>query len=292
MRFTVRRFLALSLVALLSFGQAQSAGDLLSLTGAGGKATATGYSAEAAQFFARITDPGTTRKNQYAAAIDCLVSNSVWTPMQMLMLYAADIQANALINLKSSSFPNVNNGSVTFTANQGFTGDAATNYLQTGYVPSVNGSQDSQTIGVYILNNRTTTASKIAIGSQDVGGANPLAIGPLWLGGFTWTVNSTAQLVTQTNTTSQGSFAATRRGATDSEGYKNGASLGTNATASSGLNNDEYYILALNANSTPLLFSDDQIAAAWVATGMTTGQVQAVQSCINGYMTALGINVY
>jgi hypothetical protein len=55
-----------------------------------------GFSAEASQFFSRITDPGATRKGQYATMINALVSAGVWTKLaggrrgMMIILTAND----------------------------------------------------------------------------------------------------------------------------------------------------------------------------------------------------------
>jgi hypothetical protein len=111
-----------------------------------------GYSTEAQQFFDRITDPGATRKNAYAAMIDALVSGGVWSKLDCLWILAADIEANALVNLKSSSFSLVVTGTLTFSADSGFTSNGtAGNVLDTNYNPSTAGGNYTQNSACYGL---------------------------------------------------------------------------------------------------------------------------------------------
>src|SRR5262245_928924 len=108
------------------------------------KPATVSYSTEAAAFFARLaTQPTTTRKNQYAALIDALVSAGVWSLLDALYLYAAYDEATALTNLKSSSFGGTNTNSVSYTADQGYTG-ASSKYIDLGYNPTTAGGNFAQ----------------------------------------------------------------------------------------------------------------------------------------------------
>lgn len=96
---------------------------------------ASAYSSEATQFFARVSDPGTTRKNTYATMIDALVAGGVWSKLDILYLFAAAAAATALTNLVQSSYGATLSGAPTFTADTDYT-NSATTYLDTGFAPS------------------------------------------------------------------------------------------------------------------------------------------------------------
>jgi hypothetical protein len=252
---------------------------------------AAGYSSEAQQFFDRIADPGTTRKNHYATLIDGLVADSVWTRIQVLMIYAADIEANALINLKSSSHASINVSSTAFTADRGFTGDASADYLETNYVPSVAATQNDHALGAYILNNRTTAAFKWIMGTQ-TGGADGCGIAPLWVGDVILSQINSTNNDTIAETTARGMTIASRTGAGATEMFRNGVSVQTGTDASTGLSTFEYFVLGMDADGGVSQATDDEVAAIVIGLGMNPTQAAAVSARINTYMTALGINVY
>jgi hypothetical protein len=55
-----------------------------------------GYSAEAQQFFSRISNPDGTRKALYATMIDALVTAGVWAKLDAFYMLAAADAAAAL----------------------------------------------------------------------------------------------------------------------------------------------------------------------------------------------------
>jgi hypothetical protein len=260
-------------------------------------APGTGYSNEASQFFNRITDPGTTRKSLYAAMIDGLVADGVWSLLDALYIFAADISANGLANLKSSSFGLTSNGAMTFTANVGYqSNNVGTSNLDTGFVPSTAGGQfalNSASLGVYSLTASTTSgATNDAIGCVDTGAAHRSFFNPNNGGNTFEGINQDSGQGIGSNTQHQGMWVLTRTTSALTTCYKNGTSIGTDPlnTASSALPNRSIMIFARN-NTTPDPYAD-QMSAGFIGGGLNATQASNLSSRINTYMTSLGINVY
>lgn len=238
-----------------------------------------GTSAEALQFFSRITDPGATRKGQYATLIDGLVTDGIWAKLDALWILAADIAGNAIVNLKSSSFTLTNHGA-TFTTDRGYTGDGAAAYLDTGYDPRSAGGQWAQSsahMGSWARTN--SGGSECELGDTD-NFMNLATSG----GGFQASINSTSGLGgTQADT--QKHTVVTIRSAGDAELYHKASSVVTSASGTRYLDFGNFYLLSRQGVGQ---FATNQIAAAHVGGGLTATNVTNFGSRLQTYMTAVG----
>ena len=240
------------------------------------------YSTEAQQFFDRITDPGTTRKNLYATLIDGLVTDGIWTQIDVLKIYAADIQGNALINLKSASFPSVISGAPTFTADQGFLGDGIDDHLASGFNPTSAGGnwvQDAASFWMYALTNAQFTTT--VVGNQT---APRLTMIP-----FNTSNQMEARLNDNTadvraNLNGNGFFGVQRTAAATKQLWENGVQNGADfATASTGLPNAELWELGSNTG----VHNAVEIAAVLYG-GSMAGKESALNGHIVTFLTAVG----
>ncbi len=259
-------------------------------------APVTGFSAEASQFLNRIADPGATRKNLYAAMIDGLVSDGVWSLLDALYILAADVSGNALTNLKSSSFSLTVNGTMTFTANTGYQSNGvATSNLDTGFTPSTAGgvyTQNSASFGGYSLTNSTTGLSATPLGSLDSGGTHRALFLPQNGSSNALVAVNTGGTGAAANTQHQGMWVATRTASNLQNLYKNGSALiADTVNTSTGLPNRSILIFARN-NTTADFPYPDQMSAAFIGGGLNVAQSLQLSNRINTYMTALSINVY
>ena len=104
-----------------------------------------------------------------AALIDGLVSDGVWNKLDCLYVLAQQNQTDALLNLVGTNYSLINNGLVPFVAYQGFTGNGV-GYLDTGFNPGIatspNFVQNNASMGVWILNSRTSGAAYYDIGNN------------------------------------------------------------------------------------------------------------------------------
>jgi hypothetical protein len=198
-----------------------------------------GYSAEAQQFFDRISDPGTTRKNLYAACIDSIVSAGVWAKLDALYIFAANSQSNALTNIKQSSYGATAVNSPTFVTDRYFQGDGSTAYLDSNFNPttasSPNFTQNSACNFGWVLNN-ATNANRV-LGAVS-GTANRL-VPRSTTNNAQWEINQTTAN-TVSNSDSSGLFLLNRSGSAAARLYRNGSELQTSTAASTAPANSNF----------------------------------------------------
>lgn len=249
------------------------------------------------QYIARISDPGATRRGYIATLIDSLVTSGVWDRLDAAWLMASDTAANGRVNLKSASFPLTQVGTVSFTADQGFTGDGSTGFFRTGLAPSANTggnyTRDSASLGAYIRNSRTTNQLWCPIGSDGSSGINAAAYFlPRNSSGFQWRFHTPSSQTT-TASNAQGMWIQTRTSSIALATYRNGSSIGTNTISSTAVLDREILVLAVGLNdNSPFWRSQDQVAFAFVSGGLNATQAAALSSAVNAYLTSLGTNVY
>jgi hypothetical protein len=184
--------------------------------GGGGPIT---YSAEAAQYFARLdTDPITSQKNLLAALIDGLVTDSAWTPIDVLKVYANDTQNNAFVNLRKSGHVSTLTNTVGFVAYRGFTGGGAgSDEVDEHYVPltsAVGLTPTSVTMGAWCLTSHTAST---VLGCD----ASVLNIYPNYAGDAYFRIQDAAPAGSAGASDGIGLFLGTRSNGTTSRAFKN-----------------------------------------------------------------------
>ena len=191
------------------------------------------YSVNASQFFARITNPGTTRKNAYAAIIDGLAYAGIWSKLDALYILAADIQANAYVNLISSSFTCTSVNTPTFTANTGIVGALNTTYVASAYNFSTgtNFQQNSAHIATWSPSGSISTFTSIAAANTGNLGTN---LFPYYTGGLMYgRCNDNVELGSFSAASAVGLSVANRSGANNREVYRNTALAGSSTSSAS-----------------------------------------------------------
>ena len=254
---------------------------------------AGGDSAEVAQFFARITDPGATRKGYYSTLIDGLVSDGLWSKIDCLYILAADIAGNAVINLKSSSFGLTAVNAPTFTADQGYTA-ASNKYLTSTFAPATAGgnfTQNSAAFGFYNRTSSTANDNSTLMGIQD---SNMIVQNQ---GGVTYVDVNDANFPNVASTNHQGMWIATRNAASGAgavNAYKNGNTTPflTSSGASAALSSNAFWYLGDNDSGVIGRQGTGELAAAFISSGLNATEASNLAGRINAYMTSLGTNVY
>lgn len=251
-------------------------------------------------------------KMNYDTLICGLVSDGVWN-FDVLYIWAAPTQATALINLANPGTFNGTTGVVVgscgsppcFTAYQGFTGDASTFYIDSGFNPttatSPNFVQNSANVGAYILSARATGNLQWAVGCAASGCAT--SPGPLFApsnGGSTTGALNSATGTTGSSSSAQGSWNVSRVSSSHESTFLNSAESevsGASDTSAAVENGDILFFTLL----TGFGFTSDQIAAGWIGKGVggASPGTDGVNSCkinnrINTYMATLASpkNVY
>jgi hypothetical protein len=266
-------------------------------TGAGAYRPISSDAAQTTAFLARTSGLSGTETAAYKALINGLVSDGTWSLLDALYIFATNNTTTAKLNLVSTSFTATYNGtpaeSTQFTADQGYTGDGSTVYLDTGFIPSSAGgvfTLNSSHIGQYMLTSRTVDQNYVAMGSDTT---NYTYVQLKTSGQVFYDINA-QNFPSATNSNAQGFYIETRTGASATAIYKNGnaTALGTGAGTSASLTTGHIIILALDNSGSQLFFDPSQIAAATIGAGISSANYVLISNRINAYMTALGINVY
>jgi hypothetical protein len=297
----MRRLIAGYLFTVLTLFAAWPAFAQMSLMGVDGgyQTKSAGSCAASSVWFARTSGLSATEHNAYDSMICGMISDGVgcsaWSGssgnLDALYIFATNTTTTANLNLCSINNTLTKTGTVTFSADHGYTGDGSTGYLDTGINPCAGGfnaTQNSQEIGAYVLTNRTTSQAYTAIGASD--GTNYSYIVPVDAGATYNDLNGHSFLNT-TQTSAQGFWMSERSDSVSVHQIKNGSPIGFVGTDSSTCISKTLTILALNGSSVTQ-FSADQLSAALIGGTLTSGQITAISNRVNAYMTALGINVY
>lgn len=264
----------------------------MSLLGAG-KPAAGGFTPSCSQsstYLARTTGLSGTEQSAYDAMICGMVTDATWSLFDALYVFATNTTTTANLNLVSTSFGLTLNGSVTFAADRGYTGDGTTGYFTTGFIPSTSGVNyqlNAASIGGCALNSRTTSNNSSFLGTSTTNANNYLV--PLASSAAAYHVNgSNATFPSTANTNAQGSWILSRTALTNGALYLNGSSFASYTSISGSLSNFEFYALAQNSNGTANSFSSDQIAYVFMAAALDATQASNIRSRLNTFLTSVG----
>ncbi len=286
--------------------------SLVWLTGAGWLPLAQapgGGCSQATTFLARTSGLSGTETTAYTNLICGLVTDGIITgsmsgansgagacglTLDALYIFATNTTTTAALNLCGTSYSLITHGTITFSADHGYTGNGTTGYLDPVFVPSTvttpNFVQNSASVGGYILNSR---ASGSGNAGAIVGAGNTVFVLLLPLDSsnrIQYDMNLNATIVVA-NTNAQGFLVSTRTSSVLTSVYRNGNTtpVGTDTTASAGVSTDSITIAAVDGASN---FSSDQISAVFIGAGLSSASMQLISNRVNAYMTALSINVY
>lgn len=256
----------------------------------------------ATNFLARTSGLSGTETDAYCVLINGLVTDSIitgnlsgatgcGTVLDGLYMFATKNTTEANRNLCGTSFGITVGGSPTFTADRGYTGDATTAFLDTGYQLLTGGgnfAESSGAVGACILNARTTALLYTAVGAEESTGSTSQTF--IILNGLQglFRVNSDNG-VAPVITSSQGTWISSRTASNLTTAYLNGASIGTSAQAGQARAAANLYFLATNqAGVGAIAFSGDQIGAGFLGAGLDATKAAAISSRISAFITSVG----
>lgn len=245
------------------------------------------YSPAAQAYFnALATQPSPAQKARMDTYLfKPLVSAGIFTELDRLFVYATEIQSNgltSLVNPTSTAAAEVN--SPAWVQYQGYTGNGTTSYVNTNYVPStgVKFVRDSASMGLYL---RTNTAAS----SNDFGclaTREDIIIPRFGDGNLYYRLND-ATYTAHANSRSDGLISIARTASNAREAFRNGVSIGTSTTASTGAPPAiAMYIGARNNSGTADTFSTRQFSSCFMGSG--TFNHLTVFNIIQAYMTQIG----
>jgi lysophospholipase L1-like esterase len=255
-----------------------------------------GYGAEATAFFAAMaTDPGTTRKDLYAALIDDLIAAGTWAKRDAIWVTAAHEYQTALINLKAPGtydLTEVNMVGADFTTDRGYTG-GTNKYLDTNFNPttasSPNYTQSSACLTAYVNNVVSDAGATTGVMGLDNTTGVLTFVRPRSATDFLdCRINSSSASSFSPVTSRLGRSTVSRTGSTVSNGYRNGTVVGSTSAAASGtMQNKNIHVLR---NGTSGWNSNDRIAYACLGGGLDATEEAAEAAAFLTFLTAIGAN--
>ena len=264
----------------------------------GGTLFGPATSAPVAAFLARTSGLDTTHINAYTALINGLVSDGVWSKLDVLHIYATQDSTTALLNLVSTSYNGTANGSPSFTADRGFTGvsGSGTVYIDTGFNPIT-------AVSPKYVNNSAHLSAWLPVNTAP-GYSDNMVMGALSssTGSKIIPRNTSAQAVLQINQAGSnqvvasladqvGHYLANRSDANNIQGYRNAVSLGTSAASpSGGLCNGSIPVLSGLFTAGPAFAGNpSQVAAASIGSSLSSTDATNFYNRLRTYMTAVGV---
>jgi hypothetical protein len=211
----------------------------------------------------------------------------IWSKLDTFSVFATDGDSDfALIDWKRlSDYTAVN--SPTFTANQGFSGNGTTSYINSNFNPSIGGfnlSLNSISFGGYKYErNHSSGFFRCEMGALET---TPTFDGLHFNGNGGIRVNSFTPLTEQV--INSGVFSLIRQNSTEFKLYKDSLKTASNTQVSTStiIPNLNLTILARNVAGTINQFSQDVLSISYVASDITTEYSDFVDA-LDNYMTAL-----
>lgn len=247
------------------------------------------YDSDAQAFFtaAGITD--TTQKSAVNQLVLDLKSYSIWTKMKALYPFVGGTSSTHKWNLKD---PQDTDAAYRLTFSGGWT-HASTGALPNGtnayadaYITNSAMSYTSTHLSIYSRTNNTTH------GAISIGNTSSQYCG-IWLynsGNFGLAINSSG-IPGVANSDTRGHFISTRRGNTDSEGYRNGVSIITDTTAESHDNTTMYIGAGYRSGVGALGYDNREYAFASIGDGLTDTEASNFYTAVQAFQTTLSRNV-
>jgi hypothetical protein len=269
------------------FGDKLYAGQLPTQLGLIGSFKA--YDADAQAFFDRVTTAGGSLSETEKLAINTLVIqiklDGIWTKMKAIYPMVGASAAACAQNLKSASFTGTFTAGWTF-ASTGVKGNGSSSYMDTTLLPSTELLLNSTHLSFY---SRTDTPSGSIADLGSIGSSLSYTLIEIF-GNVLYNLINQSTIASVAMTTTLGHFISSRRGATDSEAYRNGASVATFATSSNALSDRALFLGAFNG-PTIQFYSNREYAFASIGDGLTDTQASNLYTAVQAFQTTLSRQV-
>jgi hypothetical protein len=285
----------------LGIGHASAVGFASGIAAAAATSTGIGSSAVVGfaggpvnAFLNRTSGLDATHKNAYTDLINGLVTDAVWSKLDVLYIFATADTTTALLNLCSTSFTGISNGSPTFAADRGFTGVLGSNtvFINSQFNPTIGTPQFTTNSCHLSAWSVTTVASGISAASVIGAGSNPTNQSNIYPhfsdNNAYFRINDGTASGGTASASATGHWVASRTGASASVGYRNGSSFASPNAAAGTLQNKTFYILNDNGGGGSE-GSQLQIAMASIGAGLTGTDVTNFYNRLRTYMTSMGI---
>lgn len=249
--------------------------------------------AEATAFLARTTGLDATHTNAYTALINGLVTDSVFSKLDVLHVYATQNSTTALLNLVSSSYNGTRTGA-TFVADRGMTGvnASAADYINTNFNPSTAGGQfvqNSAHFSAWVTTDGGTNIGSV-LGANNSGSTIQNNLYPKYSDNNCYVRINSGGIGGVANADSSGHYIGNRSSSVQVNTYRNGSSILSNgAAASTALVNLNMYALATNENGTADGNGAHQLAMISIGSSLSGTDATNFYNRLRTFMTVVGV---
>jgi hypothetical protein len=219
-----------------------------------------------------------------------LVNSGVWTKLDIFYIFAGhtNTSGESLINWKSpGTFNATAVNSPSFVSLEGFVSDGATSYIDTNWIPSLNGvnyTRNNACIGTYIRAN--ISASEFDFGAID---SSHWVIINTRTGSDEFNIRINSDIGSNaSNTDSKGLYVVNRVLSTEQDLYKNKIRVINDSVASSGVPTVKLYALCRNNNGVASNNSTRQQSLLFAGSGFTQANVDDLTNAFEAYMDSNG----
>lgn len=250
--------------------------------------TTVSYDATASAYFAAVPNSfDATRKTIINTLIAGLRADGNLTKLDRLWLFANTTTGNAVIDVIGLNSATLVNAPA-FVADQGYTGDGATSYINLNYTPTtdaINYTQNNASCGVYIGTNIGQAA--VDMGSYRADGRASYLVSR-WSDDLTYakTNSNLGSANTVASTDSRGFWTERRTSSSIMKLNKNGSEIDSDTVTSEGIPRDPFFVGCANVNSVATFFSTKQYAISYI--GSSDISDSTFYTRIQAYMTSLG----
>lgn len=244
-----------------------------------------------ALYDAMPTKPDPDRLKLINDFIKSLISFGIWSKLDFLHILSAHAEDSSLLNwVNPGTFKATNIGSTPFEIDRGYTGNGINQYLNSNYIPSVNGinwSLNSASVGVYLRLN--INESSTSIGASDyTPSLNFVIIQPCWANRLYLSMMCGDYYPLVVNTDSRGLFISTRVASNHQLAYKAKIAVIDSSLVSTRNMDKTFFILARNNNGSPARHSTNQISLDFAASGFSQTDVNNFYDTVKILLTGIG----
>jgi hypothetical protein len=241
--------------------------------------------AEAAALVARMTtQPTTVRKILIDALVGALKTAGVWLKLDALYVLAAHASQAALLNWVQDAYNLTAVNSPAFVADQGYTGDGSTSYLDTNFNPTTAVGakfvQNSAHNGIWSRTNLNNGGAS----SNDAGALSSQIARQAAVSGNALGRANTGSGILIGAGAYPGHICWSRTAAAVWEGYAQGVDSGGGTDASVAITNANMRLLSFNGAA----FGVNQLAVGHMGSGLSAAEVLATKAALLTYLQAIG----
>lgn len=231
------------------------------------------------------------RKKAIDQMIKSLKSAGVWAKLDVLQIYAAPTAADAVVNWKNpGTFNATLVNSPTLEVDRGITGDGASSYIKSNFIPSTNGvnfSKDSAGFHIGIKTDDDSTVTDLGVRDPD----NVVRFMARYSGNSIFNINQTSSSIITMVVSSAGFFSVCRTAANSIYRRRNKVAAGAGTEASSALPSKEIFIAAYNNAGSPIQYSARQYVFFALSAGLSTSESDTFADALETYLDYIGAGV-